>query len=150
LSTRLNYTHTFQNDTFQDPTDPAFITRLLYQLGDPVDEFSWDTNLKIGKVDIGYNLRFIGKQLQVGYTSIFPLNGDPAQNLDASETLFYPSVFYHDIKVAVDVTDKFNFYAGVNNLLNKEPPLGLTGIGGGSGIYDNRGRFFYLGFKANY
>lgn len=150
LSTRLNYTHTFQNDSFQDPTDPAFITRLLYQLGDPIDEFSWDTNLKIGKVNLGYNLRFIGKQLQVGYTSIFPLNGDPAQNPDASETLFYPTVFYHDVKVAVDVTDKFNFYAGVNNLLNKEPPLGLTGIGGGSGIYDNRGRFFYLGFKANY
>ena len=150
FSTRLNYTHTFQNDAFQDPTDPGFVTRFLYQLGDPVDEFSWDTNLKIGKVDIGYNLRFIGKQLQVGYTSIFPLNGDPAQNPDASETLFYPTVFYHDIKVAVDVTDKFNFYAGVNNLLNKEPPLGLTGIGGGSGIYDNRGRFFYLGFKANY
>lgn len=150
VSSRLNYTHTFQNDSFQDPTDPAFITRSLYALGDPVDEFSWSSSIKAGKVEFGYDLRFIGKQLNVGYTSIFPLNGDPAQNTDASETNFYPTVFYHDIKLSVDATDKFKFYAGVNNLFNKAPPLGLTAIGGGSGIYDNRGRFVYLGFKANY
>ena len=134
----------------QDPTDPTNITRILFGLGDPVDEFSWNTNLKVGKVSFGYDLRFIGKQLNVAYTSLFPLNGDPALNLDASETNFTPSVFYHDIKLGLDINEKFNMYAGVNNLTNREPPLGLTGIGGGSGIYDNRGRFYYLGVKANF
>jgi hypothetical protein len=33
---------------------------------------------------------------------------------------------------------------------NTIPPFGLTGIGGGSAIYDNRGRFFYAGAKANF
>ncbi len=150
LSTRVNYTHTFQNDVFQDPTDPGFVSRVLYGLGDPVDEFSWGTTVKTGKFTFGYDLRFIGKQLNVGYTSIFPLNGDPAQNLDASETLFYPTVFYHDVKFELDVNDKFNIYAGVNNITNRAPPLGASGIGGGSGIFDNRGRFMYLGVKANY
>jgi outer membrane receptor protein involved in Fe transport len=149
-SMRVNYTHTFQNDSFQDPTDPTFITRNLQALGDPVDEFIWSNNLKIGNVNLGYDLRFIGKQLNVAFTSIFPLNGDPAQNLDASETLFFPTVFYHDIKASVDIDKRFNLYAGINNLTNREPPLGATGIGGGSAIFDNRGRFFYLGVKANY
>jgi hypothetical protein len=27
------------------------------------------------------------------------------------------------------------------------PPLGLTGVGAGSSIYDNTGRFFYGGLK---
>jgi outer membrane receptor protein involved in Fe transport len=149
-STRVNYTHTFQNDSFQDPTDPSFITRNLQALGDPVDEFIWSNNLKLGNVNLGYDLRYIGKQLNVAFTSIFPLNGDPAQNLDASETLFFPAVFYHDIKASVDIDQRFNLYAGINNLTNREPPLGATGIGGGSAIFDNRGRFFYLGVKANY
>jgi outer membrane receptor protein involved in Fe transport len=150
FQTRLNYTHTFQNDSFEDPTNPKFITRDLYGLGDPVDEFVWGSSLKAGKVTLGYDLRFIGKQLNVGYTDIFGLNGDAPQNLDASETNFYPRVFYHDISAAVDVNEKFNLYGGINNLTNQEPPLGLDGTGGGDGIYDNRGRFFYLGFKAKY
>jgi outer membrane receptor protein involved in Fe transport len=150
FATRVNYTHTFQNDTFQDPTDPTFITRSLLQLGDPVDEFVWSSSLQLGKLELGYDLRYIGKQLNVGYTSIFPLNGNDPVNPDASETRFTPDVFYHDIKVSADITEAFNMYAGVNNLFNREPPLGLTGIGGGSGIYDNRGRFFYIGAKANF
>ena len=43
---------------------------------------------------------------------------------------------------------KYNLYLGIDNLTNTKPPLGLTGIGGGSGIYDNRGRFGYVGFMA--
>jgi outer membrane receptor protein involved in Fe transport len=41
-------------------------------------------------------------------------------------------------------------YLGVDNLTNKEPPLGLTGIGGGSSIYDARGRFYYAGVIAKF
>ena len=39
---------------------------------------------------------------------------------------------------------------GVDNVLNTLPPLGLTGVGGGSGIYSNRGRFFYAGVIARF
>ena len=46
--------------------------------------------------------------------------------------------------------EEFNFYMGVDNLTNKTPPLGLTGIGAGSSIYDNRGRFYYAGVTAKF
>jgi len=38
----------------------------------------------------------------------------------------------------------------VDNIANKMPPFGLTGVGGGSGIYDNRGRYFYTGLVAKF
>lgn len=33
---------------------------------------------------------------------------------------------------------------------DRKPPRGLTGIGGGSGIYDVRGPYFYSGFVAKF
>jgi len=50
----------------------------------------------------------------------------------------------------VDLDKKFNMYVGVDNVTNVQPPFGLTGVGGGSGIYDVRGRYFYAGFQANF
>ena len=62
----------------------------------------------------------------------------------------YPSVFYHDVRLGIDATKNFNFYMGIDNLTNKAPPLGLTGIGAGSSIYDVRGRFYYAGVTAKF
>ena len=38
----------------------------------------------------------------------------------------------------------------VNNIFNKVPPLGNTGLGSGSAIYDIRGRNYYGGIKARF
>ena len=35
--------------------------------------------------------------------------------------------------VAVDITDRYNFYLGIDNLTDRAPRLGNTGIGAGSG-----------------
>lgn len=59
-------------------------------------------------------------------------------------------MFYHDVRASVDVNKQFNFYLGVDDITNRKPPLGGTGIGGGSGIYRNIGRFFYAGAVAKF
>ena len=82
------------------------------------------------------------------YEDYNALNGQRPQNADYASIRKYPDVFYHDVRVGVDVTDRFNIYAGVDNITNRQPPFGLTGVGGGSGIYDNRGQYFYLGVQA--
>ncbi|WP_373488389.1 hypothetical protein, partial [Blastomonas sp.] len=74
----------------------------------------------------------------------------PPTNPDAFPREFYPRVVYHNIRAAVDVTDQFRFYGGVDNLTDRQPPLGLDGTGFGSGIYDNVGRFFYVGAEAKF
>jgi outer membrane receptor protein involved in Fe transport len=39
---------------------------------------------------------------------------------------------------------------GIDNLTNVKPPYGLSGIGGGSAIYDSIGRFMYAGVQAKF
>jgi outer membrane receptor protein involved in Fe transport len=57
---------------------------------------------------------------------------------------------YHDVRLGIDATDKYNFYMGIDNLTNKEPPLGASGIGGGTGIFESKGRYYYAGFTAKF
>jgi outer membrane receptor protein involved in Fe transport len=54
-------------------------------------------------------------------------------------------VFYHDIRIAIEPSNRFEFTLGVDNVLDRQPPFGLTGAGAGSGIFSNTGRSFYAG-----
>ncbi|QIG81049.1 TonB-dependent receptor [Sphingosinithalassobacter tenebrarum] len=144
------YTHAIQNDQYLDPTQPDYADRLLGELGDPMDSFNVDLSLQTGGVTFGYSLRYIGKMVINNWEDWFSVQGRDPENADYADRTWYPEVFYHDVRVGIDATDKFNFYLGVDNLLDTDPPLGLTGIGGGSGIYTNRGRFFYAGFVAKF
>lgn len=74
----------------------------------------------------------------------------PALNPDYTAEVHYPSRVYHDIRLDVDVAKEFTWYIGVDNVTDKLPPFALTGAGAGSGIFDNTGRYFYSGFRANF
>jgi outer membrane receptor protein involved in Fe transport len=150
LSTRVNYTHQFQNDDFLDPTDANRANQLLLELGVPEDKAIWNVDLKTGPYTFGYQGRYIGKMTTFSYESFFSKQGRDPTNADVAEQRFYPAVFYHDVRVGIDASERFNFYMGIDNVLNRLPPLGLTGVGGGSGIYSNRGRFFYAGATAKF
>ena len=150
LSTRVNYTHVFQNDQFLNPIDPGRANQVLLELGEPQDAANFDIDLKSGPITFGYQLRYIGKMTTFTYESFFSKQGRVPENPDAAEERFYPAVFYHDARIGIDAGDRFNFYIGVDNILNRDPPFGLTGIGAGSGIYTNRGRFFYAGATAKF
>ena len=152
LDTRVIWTHVLQNDQFLDPTDPGIADQILLELNDPKDEFSWNTTLKTGKFSFGYQLRYIGKQLLNGteYETWFSKQGRPAQDPDFADQKFYPTMWYHDVRAAIDVSNNYNFYVGIDDITNEKPPLGATGIGGGTGVFRNIGRFFYAGFKARF
>ncbi len=150
LSTRFVYTHSLKNDQNIDAGDPNRIDRLLLELGNPEHNFNLDVNLKTGPVSLGYQLRYISKQVLNNFEDIFALQGRAPENADYGPIDFYPRVFYHDVSFGVEVGDRFEFSGGVDNVFNKAPPFGLTGAGGGSGIYDNKGRFFFVGAKAKF
>ena len=161
LNTRFIYSHQFQNSNFQNPADPKFENRILSELGDPVDEFRWNVDLTVDRVTFGYEMRFIGEQLTSAYESFFPLASAcntatppicPPLNSDAFEIRKFPAVFYHDIRVdfAIGENKQSNFFIGVDNVLDTDPPLGSTATGAGSAIYSIRGRNFYTGFKARF
>ncbi|HEY0628624.1 MAG TPA: TonB-dependent receptor [Sphingomicrobium sp.] len=152
LNTQLIYTHVFQNDQFLDPTDPGRADQINLELGDPKDAFNWNTSLKTGRFTFGYQMRYIGKMLlnTAEYEFFFSKQGRDPEDPDWAEDRFYKPQFYHDIRASVDVNRAFNFYLGVDDITNNLPPKGQTGIGGGSGIYRNIGRFFYAGFVAKF
>ncbi len=150
LSLKGVWTHTIQRDNFTDPSRPAFKNVLVGELGDPEDNFNISTDLKMGILTLGHSFRYLSRMYINTWEDYNGVNGEPAQNPDYAEIAQYPSVTYHDIRFDLEVNDAFNFYGGVTNVGDTKPPYGLTGIGAGSGIYDNRGRFFYVGATAKF
>ncbi len=144
------WNHMFQFDNFNDPSRPEFKNVQTDELGYPSDRFNILTNLTFGRFRIGHTLRWIDKMYLNTWEDYNAVNGEPAQNTDYAPIRKYPSVTYNDINFNLEMTDKFDFYGGVNNVGDVNPPYGLTGVTEGSGTYDNRGRFFYAGFTARF
>jgi outer membrane receptor protein involved in Fe transport len=164
-------------NNFTDPTNPVLPNRQKSELGDPEYSASFSLAYDFGDFDILYAARYIGKQTigayeaQNNYLGQCPLTGTfrgqtglnggtcdavlgnivtlAPQNLDAFPQINYPDVLYHDIRVGFDIGNDFRFYAGVNNLLDKQPPLGLLGTAGGD-PFDSFGRNFFFGINADF
>jgi len=150
LNTRLIYTRTLQRDDFLNPAFPNEKDQVLLELGDPKDAFNFDASFDVQKFKIGYQMRYIGRMVLNAAEDTYSVNGNPPQNLDYAYRRNYPAVMYHDVHASYDVTDDFTVSVGIDNVKDKMPPLGLTGTGGGSSMYDIRGRFFYAGLKYDF
>ena len=150
LSLRGNYTHNFERNDYTDPTNPGYATRDLDNLRTPADRFTINADFKTGPFTLGYRVRWYGKQYVGDYAFYNSLNGNPPSELNYANYKFYPVVVYHDLRIGIDATSKFNFYGGITNLGNKHPPLDLTGLGAGSGQYDVLGRYLYVGAVAKF
>ncbi|QPG04889.1 TonB-dependent receptor [Salinimonas marina] len=64
---------------------------------------------------------------------------------------------YVDLQVSYFATDNFEFYGGVDNALDNDPPAILSGIAGSdtgtetdAGTYDPIGRQYYVGVRATF
>ncbi|MFC6621271.1 TonB-dependent receptor domain-containing protein [Novosphingobium panipatense] len=150
LSLSAYWTHYLKMDQFTDPSDPTFKDRLMNELSYPSDSVTLNATFQTGPVKLGYQLRWLDKMYLNTYEDYNPLNGVPPQNADYAPIKKYPDVFYHDIRAAFEISKDYSFYMGVDNVFNKMPPYGLTGIGEGSGVYPNMGRYFYAGVTANF
>lgn len=148
LDLRGVFTHYLTRTDFLNPVDPARGDRLLTELVFPEDRGSFTANLKLGGVSLNYQFRYIGKAVLNQYEDFFSFQGRDPQNADYASRKFYPAITYHNLRFGVDIGKHSEFYVGADNIADQMPPLGLSGIGGGSGIYDNRGRFFYAGFRV--
>ena len=159
-------------DNNVDITNPTVPNRQLGELGDPLWAANMTFNYDFGPVDFTYTARYIGKQTigawedQNKFTGVCPGSGltgfsgrtctpgqlavlDPQDN-DLTQEVFYPGVIYHNVRLNFSVDDnKFNFYVGIDNVMDKKPPFGLLGTAGGD-PYDSYGRFLYAGFKVNW
>ena len=177
FTSRLIATRALRLDNYTDPTNPTNPNRQLSELGDPQWAASFSLAYDFGDIDVLYAARYIGKmtigsyEAQNNYLGQCPLTGtfrgqtgregttcDPVlgnivelapANADQFPQIYYPAVVYHDIRVGFDIGNDFRLTAGVNNLLDKQPPFGLLGTAGGD-PYDSFGRNFFLGINVNF
>lgn len=166
LETRVLWTVNLVNSNFENPAIPTLENRILEELGDPKNEARFDLDLTYNKFKMGYRLRYIGPMYTGAYENFNVLPAActsptvcPPFNADAAEVVKYPSVFYHDIRFEYNLDEKYQFYAGVDNLFDKHAPLGLAGTGttgitdrgtGNAAIYEAFGRKLYAGFRAKF
>lgn len=166
IDLRVNYTRELSEDwginlgaivswleerrTFNFITDPDRATRLKGVLGDPEWQFNLNASVRYQDFTFTYEGRFLDKMLVGAYETQLSYQGRPPENADAFPIIYYPEIYYSDIRGEFAVTDEFEFYVGVDNVFNRLPPYGLTGVGGGSNVYNNTGRFFYAGITAEF
>ncbi|WP_033074810.1 TonB-dependent receptor domain-containing protein [Sphingopyxis sp. MWB1] len=162
LDTTVIFVHGLQNSNFENPSLPDFENRILSELGDPKNEFRWDVDLEVGNVTFGYGMHYIGPMFVNAYEDFNELpsacttNGCPPVNSDYSDIRTYPSVIYHDVRLQWNLKNlagfgrDFQLTLGVDNILDKQPPLGSTGTAGAAAIYSIRGRNLYAGFRARF
>jgi outer membrane receptor protein involved in Fe transport len=150
LTLRLLASYVAQNNGYTDVGDPTYRDRYKSELGYSAWRGQFVGNLNFETFDLQYRLRYEGKStIAAEYETQNSYDGRPARNPDAFPMVWYPEAFYHSVQVGFNATDRFRFYVGVDNLTDKKPPYDLLGVASGD-PYDNIGRFFYAGFKANF
>ena len=159
VSSHFIWTHVFQNDQFLDPTQPGFADQLLGEMTYPKDAFSWNVSLKSGMFELGYQMRYISPMVFDFVEDIVSVNGQPPQNADFASPIKTPNIFYHDVRFAISPNDRFSFYLGIDNVLDRKPPLGAIGVAqvtgaantaATTGQFDNKGRYFYSGVTVKF
>lgn len=146
----LSYTHQLENNSFTDPSQPNFGNKLLGEVGTPKDKVYWNLNGDFGTLVLNYQFNYIGKMSVGAIEDTTSFQGRPPQNADSLSIPYYPAVFYMNARLGINVQGGSQFYFGIDNVTNRVPPLGSTGIGQGTGIYDPIGRRFYAGFRARF
>lgn len=118
-----------------------------------------DSQGEVGVPDWKVNANIVAdwQRLRLGWSTRF-ISGVNVENDDAGFGTI-DSFFYHDLyaQYSIDEDGKYEFYAGIDNIMDKEPPfLGqgvpgdVTGTNTAADIYDAIGRYYYGGFRLNF
>lgn len=166
LTLRAIATYVIDRTNFLDTDNPEIPNDVRGELGDPILAANFNVAYTFSKdFTLAWSGRYIGPQF-IGARENFRSSTQPCTeaglipntqtacmvgtlvtapplNPDAFPLERYPSRFTQDIRLDIQATDQFRFTLGVDNVTDQQPPFGLTGAGGGSGIFDNRGRTFY-------
>ncbi len=130
--------------------NPQQPDRIKGELGDPIWNVNASVDLTHKNVTLGYQLRYIGRQSVTDWESTHTTAGVAPLDPYYADVQYYPRVFYHAIRTSFNVNQQFTLYGGIDNLTDKKPPYGLLGNGENDAIYDNIGRFMYVGASVKF
>jgi outer membrane receptor protein involved in Fe transport len=132
-------------------SEPNRATNSVSVVGDPEWEGNFSANVDFGQIAIGYDLKFLDRQLISAFENNFAFQGRQPTNVDAFPNRFYPRTFYHDARITFEPNDnKLRFYVGVDNIFDTLPPFNASGVGEATAIFSNIGRYFYSGVEVRF
>lgn len=142
LSLRGAYTHVIKNDFFSladSPADPS-----AGEIGTAKDRFTANASYSNEDFKVGFTGTFIGKSYE-------------DDQFDGPKAHAIPAYFLLDMNTSFYVSEKFEFYFGVDNLLDKAAPniltgtpFNVTGSDTAADVYDVFGRRYYTGVRLRF
>jgi len=136
------YTHVIKNDFYSLPTadaDPS-----AGEIGNAKDRFTAHASYSNDDFKVGFTGTFIGKS----YVD---------DQFDGPKAYSVPAYFLLDMNTSFYVSEKFEFYFGVDNLLDQSAPNILSGVTGNvtgsdtaADVYDVFGRRYYTGVRLRF
>jgi outer membrane receptor protein involved in Fe transport len=145
FSARAVVSHLLRRDFYTNINDPTFRTQQKLALGDPAWEGFVTITPRFRNIELWYTMQYVGKMTIGTFAAQNSVDGRAPENADQFPQVFYPDVFYHDLRLQANLRNDSRLYIGVDNVTNTNPPLGLLGDGDGSAIYSSSGRFIYVG-----
>jgi len=139
LTLSLQGTHLLERDDYSFQNEPDSVDRIDGELGDPTNAYNMNVTYRYGDLSVNWSHRYLDDM------ALYDLGLSQPESAAPSNT---GEVRYNDLRASYLFQDSIEVYGGINNIEDQEPPAYLSGIGGGSGMYDTLGRSFYLG--ANY
>ncbi|WP_044335309.1 TonB-dependent receptor domain-containing protein [Sphingomonas hengshuiensis] len=137
------------------PLQGAAFDRSDGEINTPKDRASASIGYDTERFGITFNGQYIGASyLDDQYRARFLLADG---SLPDRKYFRVDSAFYADMQLRFNVAKAFEFFAGVNNLLNTQPPPVITGLTGSvtgtetaAGTYDPIGRRYYSGVRLKF
>lgn len=144
--------YVIDRDDFLSPTQPNFPTQQVETVSRPRIAANFGTTLSYGAFSLDHDLRYFSSQYRGPIANFKSVGGQPALNPDSLPPEYRKTGdrFVHDVRVGAMISERSEFYIGVDNLFNSKPPLGIYGAGFGGANFDNVGRFFYSGVSLKF
>jgi len=112
------------------------------ELGDPEWQINYRGALLFQDWEVFVEGRWMDDQFIVEQELLFGSGTNKDPNPDVNDNTVADSIVYVDIGASYTFQNGLNLGITIDNVFDEDPPLGLFGNGGASGLYDNVGRFY--------
>lgn len=132
---------------FQD--DPSISIEDNGVLGYPKWKVTVGTNYAIKNWTFNWRMRYFSPMLRV-------TNQSYTSNPTSTNPIWAGNGFLNDLSISYTLKNDegkdtgLEIYGGINNIADRDPPVGLYGTGFGSALYDAIGRSYYAGFNYKF
>lgn len=143
LSFNGSYSHLLRS--FTTPTAGSARVNRKGELGTPDDPWSGSISYEDDKFGLTVSGNYVPRYYQEqGYRAQFSVSGGYTV---PKEEFRIPPRFYTNLQMRFKVSDQYQMFFGVRNLLDVDPIVGYAGVPGNFYVYDQLGRRFYAGLR---